>query len=162
MENVEKIRMQYMTDKISIKVTSNFKKEDYNKFVYNNPNTSVFQTLEMAEVYKRNKNTQPLILIAINEDTGEILASLLAKILSHKSGYLKSFTSHSTIRGGPIFKNDADGILATLELLNHYNEVVKKKHFIAEFTLLLIYRVYFQLLSSVDMNIRIGRIFCYL
>lgn len=115
-----------MKNEIPIKVTDNFNKEDYNNFVFNNQNTSIFQTLEMAEVYSVNKDTRPLILVAINEENNEILASLLAKILSHKNGFLKSYSTHSTIRGGPIFKDDVNGISATSKLLLHYNNIVKK------------------------------------
>ena len=116
-----------MSEEISLKITSRFKKELYGDFVYENPNTSIFQTLEMAEVYKRNKNCTPLILVAIDEDTGEIVASLLAKILAEKSGFLSSFSKHSTIRGGPIFRDSKEGILATAQLLQHYNEIAKKE-----------------------------------
>jgi len=114
-----------MSNEISIKVTTDFKKEEYDNFVYNNPNTSIFQTLDMAEVYKINKNTTPFILVAQDEDTGEIYASLLAKILSHKSGFLKSFSTHSTIRGGPLFKGTKDGVVAMSLLLREYNNLIK-------------------------------------
>ena len=37
-----------MSNEISIKVTTDFKKEEYDNFVYNNPNTSIFKDqLEM-------------------------------------------------------------------------------------------------------------------
>ena len=116
-----------MTDEISLKVTNTFNKKLYDEFVRENPNTSIFQTLEMAEVYKRNKNCTPLTLVAIDEATGEIVASLLAKILAEKSGFLSSFSTHSTIRGGPIFRDSKEGILATAQLLHHYNEIAKKE-----------------------------------
>lgn len=116
-----------MTSNISIKITDNFKREEYDDFVNNNPRTSIFQTLEMAEVYRRNKNSEPLILVAINEDTGKILATLLAKILIEKPGFFESFSRHSTIRGGPLFIDTQEGISAVSLLLEHYNEIVKKK-----------------------------------
>lgn len=110
----------------SIKITDVFKKEDYEKFIYDNPNTSIFQTLDMAEVYKRNTDTEPLILVAINEGNGEILASLLVKKVQAKRGFLSSFSLHSTIRGGPIFENTYDGITATSLLLKEYNNRANK------------------------------------
>lgn len=115
-----------MPEEISVKVTDTFNKELYDEFVCENPITSIFQTLEMAEVYKRNKNCTPLILVAIDVDSGEIVASLLAKILAEKSGFLSSFSKHSTIRGGPIFRDDRVGILATTQLLQHYGKIVKR------------------------------------
>ena len=116
-----------MSEEISFKITNRFKKEQYDNFVYNNLNTSIFQTSEMAEVYKSNENCLPLILVAIDENSGEIASSLLAKILTEKSGFLSSFSKHSTLRAGPIFKNNKQGIEAASQLLHHYNEIVKKE-----------------------------------
>lgn len=115
-----------MNYKISIQIINDSKDKKYSDFVRNNPNTSLFQTFEMAEVYKRNKNTKPLIIAAIDEKSGEILSSLLAKIIVRKPGFMSSFSKHSSIRGGPIFKNSPDGIRATSELLKFYNEFIKK------------------------------------
>jgi len=116
-----------MTNEISIKVTSNVKKEELDKFVSENPVTSIFQTPDMAEVYKRNKGCKPIILAAINENTNEILASLLAKKLIRKPGVLESFSTHSTIRGGPIFVDNKDGIKAVSLLLDEYNKIAEKE-----------------------------------
>lgn len=115
-----------MNSEISLKVTDRFEKEAFSRFVYENPNTSVFQTLEMAEVYKRNNGCKPLTLAVINEDTDEMLAVLLAKILEEKRGLLSSFSRHSTIRGGPIFVDNKEGIEAVSLLLEHYNKIVAK------------------------------------
>ena len=115
-----------MANGISIKVTDNFEKEKYDSFVSSNPYTSIFQSLEMAEVYKKNIDTEPLILVAINENNGEILASLLAKKMQAKKGFLSSFSVHSTIRGGPIFKNTEDGVEAISFLLKEYNNLANK------------------------------------
>ena len=115
-----------MNSEISIKITNNFKREDLNEFVHSNPNTSIFQTPDIADVYRRNRACKPLILVAINEDTGGIVASLLAKILEEKPGFLGSFSRHSTIRGGPIFVDNKYGIEAVSLLLQHYNKTVAK------------------------------------
>lgn len=115
-----------MNSETSFKITDSFEKEAYNRFVYENPNTSIFQTLEMAEVYKRNRGGKPLMLAVINEDTGEILATLLAKILEEKRGFLSSFSRHSTIRGGPVFVDNKEGIEAVSLLMEHYDKNVVK------------------------------------
>ena len=113
-------------NKISIKITDKIKREELEEFMYKNPKASVFQVPHMAEVYKREKGCTPLTLVAINEDTGEILASLLAKILEEKRGFLSYFSRHSTIRGGPIFVDNKDGIEAVSVLLENYNKIVAK------------------------------------
>ena len=114
-----------MNNKTSFKVIDRFEKKTFSRFVFDNPNTSIFQTLEMADVYKRNRGCTPLTLAVINEDTGEILATLLAKILEEKQGFLSSFSRHSTIRGGPIFVNNKEGFAAVSLLLQHYNKIIK-------------------------------------
>jgi len=116
-----------MISETSFKVTDRFEKEAFDRFVYENQNTSVFQTLEMAEVYKRNKGCKPLTLAVINDDTGEILATLLAKILEEKRGFLSSFSRHSTLRGGPIFVDNKEGVEAVSLLLQHYNKIAAKE-----------------------------------
>ena len=115
-----------MNNEPSFKVTDRFEKEAFSRFVYENQNSSIFQTLEMAEVYKRNSGCKTLTLAVINEDTDEMLAVLLAKILEEKRGFLSSFSRHSTIRGGPIFVDDQKGIEAVSLLLEHYNKIVAK------------------------------------
>ena len=126
MKYIEFLGVTVKNTDMNIKITNNFKKEYLDEFVYNNPNTSIFQTTDMVEVYRRNKGCRPLIFVAINEDTGEILASMLVKILEEKTGFLSSFSRHSTIRGGPIFANDINGIIAVSKLLRYYNEIIKK------------------------------------
>ena len=110
---------------MNLKVTNKLKADDLDKFVYENPNTSIFQTPDIAEVYNRTKGCAELILAAIDEDSGEILASLLAKILEERRGFLSSFSRHSTIRGSPVFVDNEHGISAVSRLLQHYNEIIK-------------------------------------
>lgn len=118
-----KFRLIKMNESISIKVLDSSSKEALNEFVYKNPNTSIFQTPDMAEVYRRDKKSTPLVLAAVDEDTGEIVASLLARIKEEKRDFLSSFSRHSTIRGGPIF--DKEGIAAVSLLLQHYNKITE-------------------------------------
>lgn len=108
-----------------IVITDNFEREEYNNFVYNNPNTSIFQTLEMAEIYKRYADTEPLILVAKNGNSGEIEASLLAKKIREKKGCLESLSLHSTIRGGPLFRDTKNGARAASLLLQNYENRAK-------------------------------------
>ncbi len=115
-----------MIKEIPLKITNKLKIEDLDKFVYENPKTSIFQTSHMAEVYNRSKGCSALILAAIDEDSGRILASLLAKILEEKQGFLRSFSRHSTIRGGPIFVDNEHSSAVVSRLLQHYNETIKK------------------------------------
>ncbi len=110
-----------------IVITNNVKNKEFDEFLYNNPYASIFQTREMAEVYSKNPAAQPFMLTAVNKDTDEIVASLLAKILDEKKGFMSSFSRHSTIRGGPIFDSE-QGITAIPLLFKQYNEIANKKN----------------------------------
>lgn len=101
--------------------------EEFDHFLYDSPHGSIFQTREMAEVYKRNNSAEPFLLVAIDEDSGGIIASLLAKILDEKKGFMSSYSRHSTIRGGPVF-NSGDGLSAIPLLLKEYNGIANKKN----------------------------------
>ena len=115
-----------MSKSIDIKIADSLNKETLEKFVSERPNTSIFQTPDMAEVYRKNKGCTPLVLAATDENTGEIVASLLAKIKEEKRGFLSSFSKHSTIRGGPIFVDNKKGVAGVSLLLQHYNKIIEK------------------------------------
>lgn len=108
-----------------ITITSDVTNQELNDFVKNNKYGSIFQTAEMGEVYRRNKGADPLVLVAKDNNSGDIIASLLAKILDEKPGVLGSFSRHSTIRGGPIFDGEA-GLNAVPSLLKEYTRIVEK------------------------------------
>jgi lipid II:glycine glycyltransferase (peptidoglycan interpeptide bridge formation enzyme) len=108
-----------------IAINSDVNKKEYDEFVFNNPRSSIFQTSLMAEVYEKNRGAKPLIMAAIDEDTGVIVASLLAKFLEEKPGTLGHFSRHATIREGPIFIDNL-GFKALDPLLRSYSEIAKK------------------------------------
>ncbi len=72
------------------------------EFVWNHPHGNIFQTPEMAEVYKQTKNYEPVTLAAIS-DTGEMLAVSQAVVIKELSGVLGSFSARAVIQGGPLF-----------------------------------------------------------
>ena len=72
----------------SLKVTNCIEKDKWSEFVYNHPQGNVFQTLEMAEVYKRTKNYEPITLAAIDTKNDEMLAVLQAVVIKEMKGIL--------------------------------------------------------------------------
>jgi serine/alanine adding enzyme len=56
--------------------------KQWSEFVHNHPQGNIFQTPEMAEVYKRTKNYEPITLAAINTKNDEILAILQAVVIT--------------------------------------------------------------------------------
>ena len=106
-------------------------KEDWDKFVYNHPYGNIYQSFEMAEVYKRTKNHEPISLAVVN-DTNEILAILLAVVVKEMGVFFGSLTSRSIIEGGPLFVEGETGLKAASLLMHRYDEIVRKKAIYSE------------------------------
>ena len=101
-------------------------KKEWEEFVSKHSHGNIFQSPHLAEVFERAKGIEPIALAAIHEDTGEICASLLAYVIRY-TNILSSFASRSRIRGGPLYLDTEEGILAAKILLKYYDRVVKKK-----------------------------------
>ena len=100
------------------------------EFVLNHPHGNIFQTPEMAEVYRRTKNYEPVTLAAVDTKPffkkeilsftkeilyfidNEILAVLQAVVIKELSGVLGSFSARAIIQGGPLFVENETGIKA--------------------------------------------------
>jgi lipid II:glycine glycyltransferase (peptidoglycan interpeptide bridge formation enzyme) len=109
-----------------IEITDSPDIKQWSEFVYNHPYGNIFQTPEMAEVYRRTKNYEPISLAAIDDATNEILAVLLAVVIKEKS-VLGYFSARSVIHGGPLFLNDKRGMDAVMILIEYYNKISRKK-----------------------------------
>lgn len=116
-----------MSESVGIRITESLDKDDWDRFVNSNPRATLFQTTSMAEVYKRTAKYKPLSIAAVNERTNEVLATLLVVIKKEKNGFLGSFSTHSSIRGGPIFDDSQTGITAASELIKYYEKKIGKK-----------------------------------
>ncbi len=73
------------------------------EFVLDHPCGNIFQTPEMAEVYRRTKNYEPVTLAAVDTKDGEMVAVLQAVVIKELSGVLSSFSARAVIQGGPLF-----------------------------------------------------------
>ena len=110
-----------------IKITDSPDIKRWSEFVYNHPKGNIFQTPEMAEVYRRTKNYEPITLAAVDTETGDVVAVLLAVIIKEVGGILKHFSTRSVIHGGPLFVEGEKGRDAIKILLEHYDKIVQKK-----------------------------------
>ena len=81
-----------------IEITDSPDVKQWSEFVYGHPYGNIFQTPEMAEVYRRTKNYEPIVLFGM-DGNGEIDAILLGVIRTERSGLLKSLTSWSMVIG---------------------------------------------------------------
>ena len=110
-----------------IEITDSPDIKRWSEFVYNHPKGNVFQTPEMAEVYRRTKNYEPITLAAVDENTKEIIGILQAVVIKEVSGLLGSFSTRSVIHGGPLAVETEKGKEAVKVLLEHYDKIVQKK-----------------------------------
>jgi len=109
-----------------ISVVSSVKREDWSKFVSENPYGNVFQTPEMEEVYSKTKNLEPICLFAVDE-SDNILSSILAYVSTEKGGVFKHVSRRAVVSGGPLFKDSADGRISFPKLMQSYDEIASKK-----------------------------------
>lgn len=99
----------------------------WSEFVYNHPHGNIFQTPDMAKVYERTENYEPISLAVIDTENDEILALVQAVVITEMSGMLGSFSARSIINGGPLFIEGEKGIAALKNLMEHYDKFVRKK-----------------------------------
>ncbi len=77
-----------------IEITESPDTKQWGEFVLDHPHGNIFQTPEMAEVYRRTKNYEPVTLAAIS-DTGELLAVSQAVVIRELSGVLGTFSARA-------------------------------------------------------------------
>lgn len=78
----------------------------------------------MVEVYNKTKKCEPVSFLVTNENN-QILGSLVAITFTEKNGILKSLSTHTTIRGGPIVDDSEAGFKICQLLLTEYEKKVK-------------------------------------
>jgi len=121
------MRLEEDKEETSLRVVNAMKiKKEWDEFVYNHPKANIFQTSYMAEVFERTKKIEPITLVVIDEETDEILASLLSCVMK-QTNILSSFTSWARIRGGPLFLDNEKGIAAVSLLIQSYDSIIRKK-----------------------------------
>jgi len=97
--------------------------ELWSDFVREHLQGNVFQTPEMAEVYRRARGYEPVFLCLF--DGGELKALLLASLIS-ESHFLSWLSTRSIIAGGPLAEPGVSGS-ALQFLLDAYEDVVSKR-----------------------------------
>ena len=108
-----------------IEITDSPDVKKWSEFVYGHPYGNIYQTPEMAEVYKRTKNYEPISLAVIDENDN-IIALLLAVVIKEIGGILGTFSARSIIQGGPLFVENEMGFKAVSLLMEEYDKIAKK------------------------------------
>lgn len=103
----------------------------WDAFVYNHSQGNIFQTSEMAEVYRRTRNHKPICLSVVDNSSDKILAIMSAVIIKETclAGY---FSSRSIIQGGPLYIKNENGLNAVSLLMREYNKIVERKTLYSE------------------------------
>lgn len=110
-----------------IEITSSPDIKQWSEFVHSHSHGNIFQAPEMAEVYKRTKNYEPISLAVVDTGNDKILAVLQAVVIREISGFLGSFSARSIVQGGPLFLNTEKGIVAVNTLMEYYDNFARKK-----------------------------------
>ncbi|MCX9010316.1 MAG: peptidoglycan bridge formation glycyltransferase FemA/FemB family protein [Candidatus Methanoperedens sp.] len=112
-------------------LTTTLSGADWSEFVLKNPIGTIFHTPQMKDVYIKTKGYQP-ILLAVTDNSGNILALVNAVLMKEKSKFLEAFSARSIIFGGPIFENTKEGQEAVLFLMGEYEKVIGKQALYSE------------------------------
>lgn len=115
-----------------IEIIANPNTKQWAEFVYDHPHGNIFQTPEMAEVYKHTKNYETITLAAIDSQSDHMLALLNAVLIKEFSGFLGKFTARSIIQGGPLFIDNETGREAVEILMEHYDAIACKEALYSE------------------------------
>ncbi len=110
-----------------IEITDSFDRQQWDEFVRDHPHGNIFQTSDVAEVYRQTKNYDPISLAAVDSDSGKMLAVVQAVVIREMGGLLGSLSARSVIQGGPLFVEGQEGLEAVVKLIEHYDDVVRKK-----------------------------------
>jgi serine/alanine adding enzyme len=93
-----------------MRILDTLNKESWRKFNSIHPQGNIFQTPEMFDVYKKTKNIEP-VLIAVEDNIGDLVGILVAVIQKEHSGLLGNFSARSIIDGGPLVKDNSVNVL---------------------------------------------------
>lgn len=100
-------------------------KKAWGEFVKNHPQGTVFQTPEMYCFYAHSNHSNPLA-IALCNSKKEILAVMVAVIITNGAAVLRPITARSIIIGGPLVSSMKDEQEILLELFDEYRRILPK------------------------------------
>ncbi|MFW9879067.1 MAG: lipid II:glycine glycyltransferase FemX [Candidatus Thorarchaeota archaeon] len=106
------------------KILTSIEPELWNEFVRNHPKTSIHQTKYIADVHDKTKNCKAVTL-AVQDKNEDIVGVLIAINFSVSSGMLKTISTHTTIRGGPIVDDSPEGLKVCKFLMKEYDRIKK-------------------------------------
>ncbi|MCK4949698.1 MAG: GNAT family N-acetyltransferase [Thermoplasmata archaeon] len=109
-----------------MKLTTEVDGTQWRDFVNQSPRGNIFQTPEMADVYKDTLSYDPVSLFALEK--GEIQGLALAHLIWNGKGMMKKFSTRCILQGGPICRSAEVG----RALLGRLDELVRRRALYSE------------------------------
>ncbi|NOX45353.1 MAG: peptidoglycan bridge formation glycyltransferase FemA/FemB family protein [Chlorobi bacterium] len=105
---------------------------EWDSFIENHPNGTVFQSHAMYLLFKNTKKFKPILIAATNNN--KLIGVLLAVIIKEYSSAIGFFTSRTVIYGGPLIDNSLEDLEEMLDLfLKKLIHKVKNKSIFIQF-----------------------------
>lgn len=103
----------------NVNIVRSLPEAEWRRFIENNPNSNIFHTPEMFEVYASAKRHRPTLWAAINAD-GYTLALLLPVQIFLMGGLMQYVTTRSIVYGSALWEQGDEGEKALALLLKSY------------------------------------------
>lgn len=105
-------------------------RDKWSRFIREHPEGRIFQSPEMADLYKRVKRYKP-VCVALADEADNIAALVLAAIQTFKGGPVENMTARSVVFAAPLLKENDETLLEML--LKAYDERIKREAIYSQF-----------------------------
>ena len=111
---------------LDIKVVRTLPEAAWRRFVNQQPQSNIFHTPEMFQVFQHTKGYKPEAWATMNQD-GQILALLLPIQIALGNGIARFFTTRAVVYGGVLYDHSSQGKRALDFLLRTYVQEVDRE-----------------------------------
>lgn len=106
-------------------------REQWHRFVLDNPHGTVFHTPEMFDVFKAASGHNPLVFAALNPE-GRMQALITPVIVSLREGVFRSLSTRAVHYGGMVFNDTDEGAAALKTLLKYSMPIIGREAIYSE------------------------------
>ncbi len=114
-----------------MKIVQSLEEANWRRFIAEHPESNVFHTPEMFQVFARAKGHQPSLWAAVN-CRGQVLALLLPVLVALKDGLLRRLTTRAVVYGSVLRGLEPEGSAALAALLEAYAGTAKRQALFTE------------------------------
>ncbi|MEM8735459.1 MAG: GNAT family N-acetyltransferase [Planctomycetota bacterium] len=105
--------------------------DEWNQYVHDHPKGTVFHTRELVEAFANTPSNTPVALAA-RDESGKVIALLVAVRIATINGWLSRFASRSIYYAEPICDPTDDGIAALRQLVVIHDRRMKSRTLFSE------------------------------